>query len=88
MGPVTLVSRKMSLKRGTGCWGLVIRMDDSDVTSLEQFRAWLAGGVEVRFAGLRRAEARSAYRLRWRFSTDRFAADGALEGFETVAVPC
>ena len=31
-------------------------MDDTEVTSLEQVGAWLAGGGEVRFAGLRRAE--------------------------------
>jgi len=31
-------------------------MDDTEVTSLEQVRAWLAGGGEVRFAGLRRVE--------------------------------
>ena len=31
-------------------------MDDTEVTSLEQIRAWLAGSGQVRFAGLLRAE--------------------------------
>ena len=31
-------------------------MDDSEATSLEQIRAFLAGSGEVRFTGLRRAE--------------------------------
>lgn len=41
---------------GTGCWGLIISMDDSEATSLEQIRAFLAGSGEVRFTGQRRAE--------------------------------
>jgi hypothetical protein len=40
----------------TGCWGLIISMDDSEATSLEQIRAFLAGSGEVRFAGQRREE--------------------------------
>jgi transposase InsO family protein len=35
---------------------LIIRMDDSEATSLEQIRAFLAGSGEVRFAGQRREE--------------------------------
>ena len=31
-------------------------MDDSEATSLEQIRAFLAGSGEVRFAGLKRKE--------------------------------
>ena len=47
----------MSLKRErSGCWGLVISMDDSAAVSLEQIRAFLAGSGEVRFAGEQRAE--------------------------------
>ena len=40
----------------SGCWGLIISMDDSEATSLEQIRAFLAGSGEVRFAGQRREE--------------------------------
>ena len=40
----------------TGCWGLIISMDDSESTRLEQIRAFLAGSGEVRFAGQRREE--------------------------------
>ena len=39
-------SHKMSLKGKTGCWGLIISMDDSEATSLEQIRAFLAGSGE------------------------------------------
>jgi hypothetical protein len=39
-----------------GCWGLIISMDDSEASSLEQIRAFLAGSGEVRFAGQRREE--------------------------------
>ena len=39
-----------------GCWGLIISMDDSEATSLEQIRAFLAGSGEMRFAGQRREE--------------------------------
>jgi hypothetical protein len=35
---------------------LIISMDDSEATSLEQVRAFLAGSGEVRFAGQRRDE--------------------------------
>jgi transposase InsO family protein len=35
---------------------LIINMDDSEATSLEQIRAFLAGSGEVRFAGLKREE--------------------------------
>ncbi|MBV9506007.1 MAG: DDE-type integrase/transposase/recombinase [Acidobacteriia bacterium] len=35
---------------------MIIRMDDSEATSLEQIRAFLAGTGEVRFAGQSRAE--------------------------------
>jgi predicted DNA-binding transcriptional regulator AlpA len=35
---------------------LIISMDDSEATSLEQIRAFLAGSGEVRFAGQRREE--------------------------------
>jgi hypothetical protein len=38
------------------CWRLIISMDDSETTSLEQIRAFLAGSGEVRFVGRRRAE--------------------------------
>ena len=40
----------------TGCWGLIIRMDDSQATSLEQIRALVAANRVVRFAGQRRQE--------------------------------
>ena len=40
----------------TGCWGLIISMDDSEATSLEQIEAFLAGSGGVRFAGQRREE--------------------------------
>ena len=40
----------------TGCWGLIISMDDTDATSVEQIRAFLAGGGEVHFTGQRREE--------------------------------
>src|ERR1700730_1680797 len=46
----------MSLKEESGCWGLIISMDDSEAVSLEQIRAFLTGSGEVRFAGQRRAE--------------------------------
>ena len=47
----------MSLKGGwNGMLGIGHQHGDTDVTSLEQIGAWLAGGWEVRFAGLRRAE--------------------------------
>jgi hypothetical protein len=36
-------SREMSLKRRSGCWVLIISMDDSEATSLEQIRAFLDG---------------------------------------------
>jgi hypothetical protein len=36
--------------------GLIISMDDSEVTSLEQIQAYLEGGDELRFAGQRRDE--------------------------------
>jgi transposase InsO family protein len=39
-----------------GCWGLIISMDDSETTSLEQIRAFLAGSCDVRFAGRLRVE--------------------------------
>jgi hypothetical protein len=39
-----------------GCWGLIISMDDSETTSLEQIRAFLAGSGDVRFVGRRREE--------------------------------
>jgi len=39
-----------------GCWGLIISMDDSETTSLEQIRAFLAGSGDVRFFGRRREE--------------------------------
>lgn len=39
-----------------GCWGLIILMDDTEATSLEQIRAFLAGSGEVRFAGQCREE--------------------------------
>jgi hypothetical protein len=35
---------------------LIINMDDSETTSLEQIRAFLAGSGELRFAGQRRDE--------------------------------
>jgi hypothetical protein len=35
---------------------LIISMDDTEATSLEQMRAFLAGSGEVRFAGQRREE--------------------------------
>jgi ABC-type cobalamin transport system ATPase subunit len=35
---------------------LIISMDDSEATSLEQIRAFLAGSGEVRFTGQRRDE--------------------------------
>src|SRR5207248_3095055 len=37
-------------------WGLIISMDDTEATSLEQIRAFLAGSGEVRFAGQKRDE--------------------------------
>jgi len=46
----------MSLTGGTGMWGLIISMDDSEATSLEQIRAFLAGSGDVRFAGQSREE--------------------------------
>jgi len=47
----TLASCKMSLKARTGCWGLIIRMDDSGAASLEQIRAFLAGSAPLQFPG-------------------------------------
>jgi hypothetical protein len=41
---------------GSGCWELIISMDDSEATSLEQVRTFLAGTGAVRFAGQSRAE--------------------------------
>ena len=41
---------------GSGCWVLIISMDDSETTSLEQIRAFLSGSGEMRFAGQQRAE--------------------------------
>lgn len=38
------------------CWRLIISMDDTDATSLEQIRAFLAGSVPVQFSGQRREE--------------------------------
>ena len=35
---------------------MIISMDDSEATSLEQIRAFLAGSGEVRFTGQRREE--------------------------------
>jgi hypothetical protein len=35
---------------------LIISMDDSEATGLEQIRAFLAGSGQVRFAGQRRPE--------------------------------
>ena len=35
---------------------MIISMDDTEATSLEQIRAFLAGSEEVRFAGQRREE--------------------------------
>ena len=49
-------SHKMSLREKSGCWELIISMDDSEAGSLEQIRAFLAGSGEVRFAGQRREE--------------------------------
>ncbi|HSU19831.1 MAG TPA: hypothetical protein VLI45_08840, partial [Acidobacteriaceae bacterium] len=46
----------MSLKGRSGCWGLIISMDDSEATSLEQIRAFLAGSGEVRFIAQNREE--------------------------------
>jgi hypothetical protein len=47
----------MSLKGGrSGCWVLIISVDDSEAGSLEQMRALLAGSGEVRFAGQRREQ--------------------------------
>jgi hypothetical protein len=40
----------------TECWGLIISVDDSKATSLEQIRAFLAGSGEVRVAGQLREE--------------------------------
>jgi len=39
-----------------GCWELIIRMDDSQTTSLEQIRALVDANRAVRFAGQRREE--------------------------------
>ncbi|MGA7241292.1 MAG: hypothetical protein WBY44_36760 [Bryobacteraceae bacterium] len=44
----------MNLKGKFG--GLIISMDDTEATSLEQSRAFLAGSGDVRFAGQRRQE--------------------------------
>ncbi len=41
-------SHKMSLKGGSGCWGLIISMEDAKRLSLEQIRAFLAGSEPVR----------------------------------------
>ena len=49
-------SRKMSLKGKDGMLVLIISMDDTEATSLEQIQAFLAGSGEVRFAGQRREE--------------------------------
>jgi hypothetical protein len=40
----------------SGCWGLIISMDDTEATSLEQIRAFLAGSENVRFSGRDRGE--------------------------------
>src|SRR5208283_100272 len=40
----------------SGCWVLIISMDDSEAMSLEQIQAFLAGSGGVRFAGQRREE--------------------------------
>ena len=41
---------------GSGCWVLIISMDDTEATSLEQIRAFLAGSGGLRFAGQGREE--------------------------------
>lgn len=38
------------------CWGLIISMDDSEATSLEQIRAFLAGSTPVQFSGCGREQ--------------------------------
>lgn len=40
----------------SGCWGLIISMDDTKWLSLEQMRAFLAGAEAVEFAGQGRKE--------------------------------
>ena len=40
----------------SGCWGLIISMDDSKWLSLEQMRAFLAGAEPVEFCGQGRKE--------------------------------
>ena len=46
----------MSLKEGSGCWGLPISMKDGERLSLEQIRAFLGGSEEVGFKAADRRE--------------------------------
>ncbi len=55
----------MSLKGGNGMLEIVISMDDSEATSLEQIRAFLAGSGEAHFTGQRRDEVMPGPRGRW-----------------------